>query len=102
VDKQGKGTYERIMEVIALLIRESISFHIRIDVDENNVHSIESLLQDMKQRGYEDIYLGFSPIGEEICYKEMEMEPALNNYHTSLIWPKNMDFEQIPSISRIS
>jgi uncharacterized protein len=75
VDKQGGGTYERIMEVIALLIRESISFHIRIDVDENNVHSIESLLQDMKQRGFEDIYLGFSPIGEEICYTEMEMEP---------------------------
>lgn len=74
VDKKGNGTYERIMKVIALLIREDISFHIRIDVDQNSVHSMEPLLQDMKERGFQDIYLGFSPIGEEICYKEMEME----------------------------
>lgn len=74
VDKQGQGTYERIMEVISLLLSEHASFHIRIDVDQNNFHSMESLLQDMKQRGFSDIYLGFSPIGEEICYKEIEME----------------------------
>jgi uncharacterized protein len=74
VDKKGNGTYERLMEVISLFMDHKIAFHIRVDVDQENYDTMESLLKDLKERGFEGLPLGFCPIGKDICYTELEWE----------------------------
>jgi uncharacterized protein len=74
VDKKGEGTYEKLMDVISLFRENEVKFHIRVDVDLDNYDTIKSLLEDLKKRGFEGIYMGFCPIGKDICYTEMERE----------------------------
>ncbi|MBU6997631.1 MAG: radical SAM protein [Theionarchaea archaeon] len=74
VDKKGNGTYERLMDVISLFRDNDIRFHIRVDIDQENYHTISSLLEDLSQRGFGGLYIGFCPIGKDICYTEMERD----------------------------
>ncbi|MBU7027893.1 MAG: radical SAM protein [Theionarchaea archaeon] len=74
IDKKGNGTYERLMEVIELFKKHGTAFHIRVDVDQDNYDGIRLLLEDLKQRGYEGLYIGFCPIGKDICYTEIERD----------------------------
>lgn len=74
VDKKGNGTYERLMDVISLFKSYGTNFHIRVDVDQDNYYTIQSLLEDLKERGYQGLYIGFCPIGKDICYTEMERD----------------------------
>jgi uncharacterized protein len=74
VDKKGNGTYERLMDVINLFKTHGTAFHIRVDVDQDNYNAIKSLLEDLKKRGHEGLYIGFCPIGKDICYTEIERE----------------------------
>lgn len=74
VDKKGNGTYEKLMDVIKLLKKHDIAFHIRVDVDQDNYDTIKSLLEDLKKRGFEGLYIGFCPISEDICYTEIERD----------------------------
>jgi uncharacterized protein len=74
VDKKGNGTYERLMDVINLFKTHGTDFHIRVDVDQDNYNAIKSLLEDLKKRGHEGLYIGFCPIGKDICYTEIERE----------------------------
>jgi len=74
IDKKGNGTYDRLMDVINLFKTHGVAFHIRVDVDQENYATIKTLLEDLKERGYEGIYIGFCPIGKDICYTEIERE----------------------------
>ncbi len=74
VDKKGEGTYEKLMDVISLFKDHGINFHIRVDVEQGNYGEIPSLLDDLKARGFEGMYLGFCPIGKDVCYTEMELD----------------------------
>lgn len=74
VDKKGNGTYEKLMNVVSLFKKHGTSFHIRVDVDKDNYDSIKSLLEDLKDRGYEGLRIGFCPIGKDICYTELERD----------------------------
>lgn len=74
VDKKGNGTYEKLMGVIELLRRHGTAFHIRVDVDQANYNSIKSLLEDLKERGFEGLYIGFCSISKDICYTELERD----------------------------
>ena len=74
VDKKGNGTYERLMEVIALFLAHNISFIVRVDIDRDSYDMIPELLEDLKRRGFGGIRLGFCLIGKEICYTAMELE----------------------------
>lgn len=74
IDKKGNGTYERLMDVINLFKTHGTAFHIRVDVDQDNYDSIKSLLEDLTERGYEGVYIGFCPIGKDVCYTEMERD----------------------------
>ena len=74
IDKKGNGTYDKLMDVIALFKEHGTAFHIRVDVDQDNYDTIKPLLEDLKERGYEGMYIGFCPIGKDICYTEMERE----------------------------
>ncbi len=74
VDKKGNGTYEKLMDVINLFKTHGTAFHLRVDVAQNNYDTIPSLLTDLKNRGFEGLYIGFCPIGKDICYKEMELD----------------------------
>ena len=74
VDKKGNGTYERLMDVISLFKNYGTHFHIRVDVDQDNYHTMQSLLEDLKERGHQGLYIGFCPIGKDICYTEMERD----------------------------
>ncbi|MBU7046941.1 MAG: radical SAM protein [Theionarchaea archaeon] len=73
-DKKGNGTYERLMDVINLFKAHGTAFHIRVDVDQDNYNTIKSLLEDLLKRGYEGVYIGFCPIGKDICYTEVKRE----------------------------
>ncbi len=73
VDKKGNGTYETLMNVLKLFKKYNMSFHIRVDVDKKNYTMIRSLLDDLTERGFGGTYLGFCPIGKEICYGQMEL-----------------------------
>jgi uncharacterized protein len=74
IDKKGNGTYERLMDVVELFRAHGIAYHIRVDVDQDNYDGIKSLLDDLKNRGYEGTYIGFCPIGKDICYTELERD----------------------------
>jgi uncharacterized protein len=74
VDKKGNGTYERLMDVISLFKNYGTHFHIRVDVDQDNYHAMKPLLEDLKERGHQGLYIGFCPIGKDICYTEMERD----------------------------
>lgn len=74
VDKNGNGTYEKLMDVINLFKEYGISFHVRVDVDQSNYDSMKALLEDLKNRGHEGLHIGFSPIGKDVCYTEIERE----------------------------
>jgi len=74
IDKKGNGTYEKLMDVIRLFKKHGTGFHIRVDVDQGNYDTIKSLLEDLKDRGHDDLYITFRPIGKDICYTEMERD----------------------------
>lgn len=74
IDKKGNGTYERLMDVVELFRTHGVAYHIRVDVDQDNYHGIKPLLDDLKERGYEGTYIGFCPIGKDICYTELERD----------------------------
>jgi uncharacterized protein len=74
IDKKGNGTYDSLMNVISLFKKHNISFHVRVDVDQINYNAMESLLEDLKRRGFEGIHVNFSPISKDACYTEMELE----------------------------
>ena len=74
VDKKGNGTYDRLMDILALFKRHGIKHHIRVDVDRNSFDAMDELLDDLLERGYGGLYLGFCPIGQDVCYAEMEVE----------------------------
>lgn len=74
IDKKGNGTYERLMEVIELFKKYDTAFHVRVDVDQDNYHGIKLLLEDLAERGYQGTYIGFCPIGKDICYTEIERD----------------------------
>ncbi len=72
IDKKGNGTYEKLMDVIRLFRKHGIAFHIRVDVDQDNYDTIKSLLEDLKNKHYEGVYISFCPIGKDFCYTEIE------------------------------
>jgi uncharacterized protein len=74
VSKKGDGTYERLMDVIQLFKEHGIAFHVRVDVDQDNYTTMKSLLEDLKKRGFEGTFISFCPIGEDVCYTEMERD----------------------------
>lgn len=74
VDKKGNGTYEKLMDVIKLLKKHDAAFHLRVDVDQGNYDTIILLLEDLKKRGFEGLYIGFCPISDDICYTELERD----------------------------
>jgi uncharacterized protein len=74
VDKKGNGTYDTLMDVIALFKTHNISFHVRVDVDKSNYDAVAALLDDLTERGFKGFYIAFCPIGEDVCYKEMELD----------------------------
>jgi uncharacterized protein len=74
VDKQGHGTYDTLMDVIALFEKHHIMFHVRVDVDQSNYDAVDALLDDLNTRGFKGFYIAFCPIGEDVCYKEMEVD----------------------------
>jgi len=74
VDKKGNGTYETLMNVIALFKKYGTHFHVRVDIDQDNYNTMKELLDDLKERGFGGMYIGFCPIGKDICYTEMELD----------------------------
>lgn len=89
IDKKGNGTYEKLMDVIELFKKHGIAFHIRVDVDQNNYDTVRSLLEDLKRRGYDGLYIAFCPICKDFCYVEIEWETkevdAVSLAHLSVI-----------------
>jgi uncharacterized protein len=74
VDKKGNGTYDTLMDVINLFRKHNISFHVRVDVDQSNYDAVTTLLDDLNTRGFNDFYIAFCPIGEDVCYSKMELD----------------------------
>ena len=63
IDKQGNGTYERLMEVISLFKTHETKFHLRVDVDQDNYDTMKELLEDLNERGYGGMYIDSVPLG---------------------------------------
>ncbi len=74
IDRKGNGTYDILMGVIELFRKHGTKFHVRVDVDQKNYDTVKTLLEDLKKRGFEGIYIGFCPIGKDICYTEIELD----------------------------
>ncbi len=74
VDKKGNGTYDTLMNVLQLFKDHDISFHVRVDVDQHTYDYMNQLLEDLKKRGFENIYVGFCPLGKDVCYTDMELD----------------------------
>lgn len=60
--KNGKGTYEDIMNGLGILKRASIPFFIRIDVDKENYCYTEDLLKDLEKRFGNELKIRFAQI----------------------------------------
>jgi uncharacterized protein len=76
VDKQGHGTYDTLMDVMALLKTHNIVFRLRIDVSQNSYDAIDTVLEDLAERGFQGIRISFGRISQDCCYTEPELDMA--------------------------
>jgi len=62
ISKDGKPTYDLLMDVLELLKYSKLSPSICINVDKENVSRIGDLLDDLKARGFQSLPIAFSPV----------------------------------------
>jgi uncharacterized protein len=73
IDKQGNGTYEKIMKSMNLLKTHDIPIFISVNVDYGNYNSIGALLKDLEERGFGGSNVAFFPI-KDVSYAEIERD----------------------------
>lgn len=75
VYKNGKGTYDRIMESITLLRKAGIFVFLRVQISKDNFEHMGELFEDLKSRGF-DSDNGLSVY----AFPLMELNPACCSY----------------------
>ena len=58
----GEGTYEDVIKTLKLFRERQVAFGIRVDVDRENYASISEMLDDLRERVGEGLYIKFFPI----------------------------------------
>jgi len=62
VFKNGKGTYEKTIDAIKVVMKSKIPLVVAVNVDKDNQDFMEELLDDLIKRGLKGIRLMFTPI----------------------------------------
>ncbi|MBU7038319.1 MAG: SPASM domain-containing protein [Theionarchaea archaeon] len=92
VDKRGNGTYDKLISVLTLFKKHDMAFHIRVDVDQDNLATIDSLLRDLNEKGFGGLYIAFCSISKDICYTEPDWDlEEVNVKELALLCKKAQD-----------
>lgn len=81
IHNKKRGLYKNIIKTLRMFRESGLDFGIRVDVDKENFHSMEDMLDDLKERVGRGLYIKFFPIlpgakedpWSSLCLEEREL-----------------------------
>ena len=82
--KEGKDTYERILNNVDMALEHGIGVNMRINISKENLSSIDELTDDLKRRGFlakeNERRMGQNQRGEFVHYFKATVTPDRNSF----------------------